>query len=355
MDSKQLYLIEKLKNERSLTLSEYEHLIKHKDEEGAALLREEALKARRSVYGDTVFIRGLIEISNICKNDCLYCGIRRSNTSCERYRLTEAEILSCCDEGYSLGFRTFVMQGGEDPYFNDDVMCSVIKKIADNYPDCAITLSLGERSKESYKRLFDSGANRYLLRHETADSEHYSKLHPKEMSLYERIECLNALKEIGFQAGCGFMVGSPFQTEKEIALDLKFTEEFKPQMCGVGPFIPHRATPFHSYPKGSAELTCYLLSIIRLINPSVLLPSTTALATAEENGHEMGLKSGANVIMSNLSPESVRKKYELYNGKKSFGDESAQAVRKLSENVKKAGFYIVTARGDYITNSEKEG
>lgn len=339
-------LIEKLNNEHTLSHDEYVYLIDNRNEEAAKLLAEKADKVRREIYGNSVFIRGLIEISNFCKNDCLYCGIRRSNKGCDRYRLTKDDILGCCDEGYALGFRTFVLQGGEDAYFNDDVLCDIVKSIKDNHPDCAVTLSLGERSEESYRRLRESGADRYLLRHETADSLHYSKLHPKEMSFETRMNCLKTLKRLGFQTGCGFMVGSPCQTTEMIAKDLCFIEEFRPDMCGIGPFVPHKDTPFAKEKGGSAELTCYLLSIIRLIHPPVLLPSTTALGTIDENGREKGILAGANVVMPNLSPGSVRKKYELYNNKLSDGDESAQSKDNLAKRIEKIGYKIVTDRGD---------
>lgn len=342
-----LKIIEKLEKEHSLTVEEYEYLIDGRTEEIAEIIAEKARKVREAIYGKSVYIRGLIEISNICKNDCLYCGIRRSNKLCDRYRLSEEEILDCADEGYALGFRTFVMQGGEDGSFSDEFMCSVIRKLKEKYPDCAVTLSIGERSRESYERLFNAGANRFLLRHETADKEHYEKLHPEGMSFETRMECLRNLKEIGFQTGCGFMVGSPFQTTHNLALDLKFVEEFKPQMCGIGPFIPHKDTPFKDYPPGTAELTCYLLSIIRLIHPNILLPSTTALGTILDGGREKGILAGANVVMPNLSPISVRKKYMLYNGKISTGDESAEAVKNLAKRMKSIGYEIVNDRGDY--------
>ena len=341
-----LSLIEKLEKEHSLTLGEYQFLIDNRTPEIAQVLAEKADKIRREIYGNAVFIRGLIEVSNICKNDCLYCGIRRSNRNCDRYRLTKAEILECCDEGYGLGFRTFVMQGGEDAFFSDSVLCDIVRAIKERYPDCAVTLSMGEKSEESYQKLFDAGADRYLLRHETADSEHYAMLHPEEMSFETRMNCLKALRKIGFQTGCGFMVGSPYQTTAMLAKDLKFVEEFKPDMCGIGPFIPHKDTPFADKAGGSAELTCYLLSIIRLIHPPVLLPSTTALGTIDENGREKGIMAGANVVMPNLSPKSVRKKYELYNNKLSDGDESAQCKESLNERIKKIGYEIVTDRGD---------
>lgn len=346
MNGKTLYLTEKLENTHSLQTDEYEYLINNFDDESAQLLAEKAVRARKTVYGRDIYIRGLIEISNYCKNDCLYCGIRRSNTSCERYRLTREEILECCSEGYKLGLRTFVMQGGEDNRFGNEFICSLVKEIKALYPDCAVTLSLGEKSFSSYKKLREAGTDRYLLRHETADKEHYKKLHPENMSFEKRMECLESLKKTGFQTGCGFMVGSPFQTSLTLAKDLKFIEEFKPEMCGIGPFIPHNATPFKEHVAGSVELTCYLLSIIRLIQPEILLPSTTALATLLPDGHERGIQAGANVIMPNLSPSSVRKKYELYNNKKSFGDEAAQSIEILKSKMNAVGYRIVTARGD---------
>lgn len=346
MNEKLFEIGQKLIDTGKLTTTEYKYLIDNRNEEITELLKNEAVKKRKEVYGNTVFIRGLIEISNICKNDCLYCGIRASNKECDRYRLTKEEILSCCDEGYSLGFRTFVMQGGEDLHFIDEVLCDIIGEIKKKYPDCAITLSLGERSCESYKKLYDAGADRYLLRHETADEEHYNKLHPSKMSYKTRMECLKNLKKIGFQTGCGFMVGSPYQTTENLAKDLKFIEEFSPQMCGIGPFIPHKATQFHDCPSGDVELTCYLLSIIRLIKPTILLPATTALGSAEQGGREKGILCGANVIMPNLSPHSVRKKYELYNNKLISGNESAQEIENLKNSMKNIGYKIVTDRGD---------
>ncbi|MBR3818701.1 MAG: [Clostridia bacterium] len=340
-------LINKLEKEHSLTADEYKYLIDNRNEEYASMLSEKAVDIRKKIYGNAVFIRGLIEISNICKNDCLYCGIRGGNKNCDRFRLTKEQILSCCENGYSLGFRTFVMQGGEDMYFSDDVMCDIISEIKTRYPDCAITLSLGERSYESYKKLFDAGADRYLLRHETADKAHYAKLHPDNLSFDKRMQCLENLKKIGFQTGCGFMVGSPFQTSEHLAKDLKFIEEFKPEMCGIGPFIPHKDTVFNNYTPGTVELTCYLLSIIRLISPSILLPATTALGSIDPVGREKGILAGANVVMPNLSPLDTRVKYSLYNNKLSSGAESAQGKAILEDKINSIGYRIVTDRGDY--------
>lgn len=346
MNNQVFSLIHTLAESHRLSLSDYMYLIENRSEESAELLASLAVEARKKVYGNTVFIRGLIEISNICKNDCLYCGIRKSNQSCERYRLTPEQILECAEEGYSLGFRTFVLQGGEDGYFTDDRLCNLISSLKKHCMECAITLSLGERSFESYKKLYDAGADRYLLRHETANEEHYKRLHPKEMSFERRIKCLYDLKKIGYQTGCGFMVGSPYQTNKTLAEDLKFIESFQPDMCGIGPFIPHKNTPLKEMEAGTVELTCYLLSIIRLICPSILLPSTTALGTIHPFGRELGIQAGANVVMPNLSPRSVRKKYELYNNKICTGAESAQAVDSLKQRMSAVGYEIVTDRGD---------
>lgn len=346
MDKRLFSLVEKLITEHKLTLDEYEHLIENRTSEVAEYLATEAVRFRKGIYGESVFIRGLIEISNICKNDCYYCGIRKSNAKCERYRLTREEILECCREGYDLGFRTFVFQGGEDAFFTDEWLEELVCSIKAEHPDCAVTLSLGERSRESYQRLYDAGADRYLLRHETADEEHYALLHPKEQTLDDRMNCLQNLKEIGYQVGCGFMVGSPYQTSSHLAKDLKFIEEFQPDMCGIGPFIPHKDTPFVFEVAGSVELTCYLLSIIRLIKPNILLPATTALGSLTEDGREKGILAGANVVMPNLSPASVRKKYMLYNNKVSDGAESAQSRKILEEKMASIGYRVVTDRGD---------
>lgn len=339
-------LIQKLNKTNGLSVEEYEELLDGRTPEAAEYLASLAVSHRKEYYGTSVFIRGLIEISNICKNDCYYCGIRRSNKNCNRYRLQPDEIIECANEGYELGFRTFVLQGGEDSFFSDDVLCEIITKIKELHHDCAVTLSLGERTYESYKRLFECGADRYLLRHETADKEHYKKLHPDDMSFENRMNCLENLREIGYQVGCGFMVGSPFQTNKNLAEDLKFIEKFSPDMCGIGPFIPHNATPFRDFSAGSLELTLYCLSIIRLIKPNILLPATTALGTISPDGRERGILSGANVVMPNLSPETQRKKYELYNNKLFADEESAQSLHKLSSKMKSIGYEIVVDRGD---------
>lgn len=341
-------LIYKLRDTHSLTIPEYETLLQERDPDAAGLLAALALVEKQKIYGNDIYIRGLIEVSNICKNDCYYCGIRKSNARCDRYRLTAEDILACCAEGYDLGFRTFVMQGGEDGSFTDAFLVPLLREIKKRYPDCAITLSLGERSYDSYRQLKEAGADRYLLRHETADMEHYGKLHPASLSLENRMQCLRNLKELGYQVGCGFMVGSPYQTIEMLAKDLKFIENFRPDMCGIGPFIPHKDTPFRDFPAGDVELTCYLLSILRLIQPTLLLPATTALGTLSENGREKGILAGANVVMPNLSPTAVRRKYMLYDNKLSDGAESAQALASLRERMERIGCRIAVARGDII-------
>lgn len=341
-------LVQKLAQTHSLEVPEYQALIEGRNEETARLLRTLAVKERERIYGHDVYVRGLIEVSSICRNDCLYCGIRRSNADCERYRLSPEEIIACADEGYSLGFRTFVLQGGEDSYFTDEVLGGIVRDIKEHHPDSAITLSMGERTRESYAYLKACGADRYLLRHETADKEHYARLHPSAMSYDNRMNCLRVLRELGYAVGCGFMVGSPYQTAENIACDLKFIETFRPEMCGIGPFIPHKDTPFKDYSAGTLELTCYLLSIIRLIYPPVLLPATTALGTINPMGREMGIMAGANVVMPNLSPVGVRKKYALYDNKICTGEESAQCRDCLNRRMRTIGYEVVTSRGDII-------
>ena len=310
-------------------------------------MRQEAERVRREVYGNAVYIRGLIEFTSYCKNNCLYCGIRRDNRAIGRYRLTAEEVLACCQEGYGLGFRTFVLQGGEDPYFTDDRVCAIVEKIKGQFPDCAVTLSLGERSRESYQRLFDAGADRYLLRHETFSRAHYEMLHPADMSYENRIRCLYDLKDIGYQVGTGFMVGSPGQTAEHLAEDLAFIRTFRPHMVGIGPFVPHHATPFAGEPGGSVELTLRLLSMIRLILPEVLLPATTALGTLDSQGREKGILAGANVVMPNLSPKAVRGKYQIYDNKASWGSEAAEGLEQLHQAMKKIGYEVVADRGDH--------
>lgn len=309
-------------------------------------LAEAADIRRRENYGDKIYIRGLIEFTNYCRNNCYYCGIRRDNKKAERYRLTKDEILLCCDEGYKLGFRTFVMQGGEDPYYTDEMICDIVSKIKSRYPDCAVTLSIGEKPRESYQAFFDAGADRYLLRHETADPEHYGKLHPEAMSLENRKECLFDLKEIGYQVGSGFMVGSPYQTTENLISDLRFLQKLQPDMIGIGPYITHADTPFAEFKSGDVMLTLRLVSILRLMFPYALIPSTTALGTIHPQGRELGLKAGANVVMPNLSPVSVRKLYSLYENKICTGEEAAQCRGCLERRVESAGYKIVTDIGN---------
>lgn len=351
MNAKTQELIERLALTHRLEAEEYATLIDARDEESASFLADFAVEARQRIYGNAVYTRGLIEISNICKNDCLYCGIRRSNPHIDRYRLSPEEILACCDEGYTLGFRTFVLQAGEDAWFTDDILVNLIAAIKTAHPDCAITLSLGERGYDSFKRLYDAGADRYLLRHETADRAHYEKLHPAGMSFDNRMKCLADLREIGYQVGCGFMVGSPCQTTESLVKDLRFIERFHPDMCGIGPFVPHHDTVFRDMPRGTLELTTYLLSIIRLIQPDILLPATTALATIDPQGREKGILAGANVVMPNLSPVSVREKYALYDGKVCTGEEAAQCRFCLDRRMESVGYQIVVARGDIKKSS----
>lgn len=316
------------------------------DAASCAKLQEEADRIRREYYGDKVFTRGLIEYTNYCRNDCYYCGIRKSNANAVRYRLSKEEIMDCCTNGYELGFRTFVLQGGEDPYFTDERMVEIIRGIKEVYPECALTLSIGEKSYESYRKFREAGADRYLLRHETADEAHYRILHPENMSLAVRKQCLYNLKRTGYQVGAGFMVGSPGQTKETLAEDLLFLKELQPQMVGIGPFIPHHDTKFAGEPAGSVELTLYLLSVIRILLPKVLLPATTALGTLDPKGREKGLLAGANVVMPNLSPVKNRKQYDLYDNKICTGEEAAECRGCLERRVAGAGYRLVNERGD---------
>ena len=340
-------LIDRLHATGSLDREQWIQLLSERSEETDQYARDLGNKVRQQIYGNDIYVRGLVEFTNYCKNDCYYCGIRRSNKNAQRYRLTEEDILLCCQQGYELGFRTFVLQGGEDGYYTDERLLSIIHKIKAEYPDCALTLSIGEKSEESYRDYREAGVDRYLLRHETADEEHYGKLHPSSMSCEHRKNCLRTLKKLGFQTGAGFMVGSPYQRVENLADDFLFLKELNPEMVGIGPFIPHQDTPFHGEKSGTLEDTLFYLALLRLMLPHVLLPATTALGTIHPKGREMGVLSGANVVMPNLSPVSVRKKYMLYDGKICTGDEAAECRHCLSRRMEQIGCRIVSDRGDY--------
>ncbi len=340
-------LIDRLAEDRTLSDADLLTLITMENDDADRYIAQKAETVRQQVYGNQVFIRGLIEFTNCCKNDCHYCGIRRGNSHCQRYRLTQEEILACCDAGYELGFRTFVLQGGEDPWFTRQRMTELVRAIKSAHPDCALTLSVGEKDRESYQEWFDAGADRYLLRHETANPGLYASLHPSDLSLSNRMRCLKDLKEIGYQVGCGFMVGSPGQTPEMIVEDLRFIEQFQPQMVGIGPFIPHQDTIYKNKAPGSAALTLRLLAILRLMLPHVLLPATTALGTIMGDGRQQGMLYGCNVVMPNLSPADVRKKYTLYDNKISAGEEAAESVALLKKSMSAIGYRVVTDRGDW--------
>ena len=337
-----------------------ETLVKHGDLSDAELLafltepQEEAPlfaaadAVRRKYYGDAVYLRGLIEFTNYCKNNCYYCGIRHGNPHAERYRLTPEQILLCCEEGYRLGYRTFVLQGGEDPYFTDDRICGIVSAIAERYPDCRITLSIGEKSRESYQKYYDAGARRYLLRHETADPVHYRRLHPEPLSLENRKRCLFDLKAIGYQVGSGFMIGSPYQTPECLLADIRFLQELQPAMIGVGPYITHRETPFADMPSGDLHLGLKILALLRLMFPAALIPATTAFGTVHPQGRELALKAGCNVIMPNVSPVQTRKLYDLYENKICTDEEAAQCRGCLERRVQSAGYRVVTGVGDAV-------
>lgn len=340
-------LIEQLENLGQLDKHEWLQLLSDWDEADRHFAAKRAAAIARERFGNRIFTRGLIEFSNYCKNDCYYCGIRRSNQQANRYRLDKKDILACCQTGYRLGFRTFVMQGGEDPYFTTERMTDIIRAVKAGYPDCALTLSLGERPAEDYQAFYDAGADRYLLRHETADNEHYESLHPAEMRPENRKQCLRHLKAIGFQVGCGFMVGSPGQTAEHLAEDFIFIRELSPHMVGIGPFIPHHDTPFCNETPGSLKQTLFLLSLIRIMCKDVLLPATTALGTIDPMGRELGIRAGANVVMPNLSPPAVRKDYLLYDNKICTGDEAAKCRNCLDKRMAAIDYQLVAGRGDW--------
>ena len=339
-------LIYKLNKDHSLSMKEWEQLLSTYTKEDLECATKLAQEIAVKVFGKSVYFRGIIEFSNFCKCDCYYCGIRKSNKECQRYRLTLSDIMECCKEGYENGFRTFVLQGGEDGWFTDEKVCEMVKTIKETYPDCAVTLSLGEKSYESYKLFKEAGADRYLLRHETADAEHFGVLHPKKQTLKSRMQCLKDLKSLGYQTGCGIMVGTPGQTPAIIAKDMKFMEEFQPEMIGVGPFLPHKDTPFKDEEKGSTELTLFLLALCRIMLPEVLLPATTALGTVETDGRKQGVLVGCNVVMPNLSPISVRKKYMLYDEKAGTEISAAEGIALLSKQMEEIGYEVKVGRGD---------
>lgn len=347
MTSSNKNLIDKLNWEKALSKEEWTALIAGFEpvdrEYAASLARAIALKR----FGPNIFFRGIVEFTNICKNNCYYCGIRCGNSKVERYRLDKETILDCCRSGYQNGYRTFVLQGGEDPWFTTDRMVDIVSAIRSEFPDCAITLSIGELGREDYQRLYDAGANRYLLRHETANAHHYSLLHPRPMTLASRMECLKNLKEIGYQTGCGMMVGTPGQTAEHLAEDMLFIHSFRPEMIGIGPFIPHHQTPFGDKPAGSVELTLFLLSLCRIMLPNVLLPATTALGTLSRDGRKAGVLAGANVIMPNLSPTVQREKYMLYDNKAITGEDAGESLCTLSGHMAEIGYTLVVGRGDF--------
>ncbi len=341
------HLIDKLYETRQLSREEYIQILNGINAATSEYLFEKAREVSRNNFENAIYTRGLIEFTNYCKNNCYYCGIRAGNTHADRYRLTREDILSCCGTGHELGFRTFVLQGGEDSHYSDEDIVNIITAIKQNYPDCALTLSIGEKSYDSYKKYYEAGADRYLLRHETANEEHYKKLHPQNLSLVNRKKCLYNLKEIGFQVGTGFMVGSPYQTTENLAEELLFLKEFNPHMVGIGPFIPHSETRYAEKAAGSLELTLVLIGLIRLLLPKALIPATTALGTINSLGREKGILAGANVVMPNLSPVAVRKKYSLYDNKICTGEEAAECRFCLSNRMKNIGYELVVDRGDY--------
>ncbi|HJA67460.1 MAG TPA: [FeFe] hydrogenase H-cluster radical SAM maturase HydE [Candidatus Mediterraneibacter cottocaccae] len=348
MNGEGIPLIRRLEQNHELTREEWTELIRNRDDESAACLFERAREIRIRHYGHDIYIRGLIEFTNYCRNDCYYCGIRKSNANAVRYRLSREEILSCCETGYRLGFRTFVLQGGEDGWYTPKRMAEIISEIRTSWKDCAITLSVGELSRDTYRLWKEAGADRYLLRHETYDPEHYARLHPAGLTAANRQRCLWNLKELGYQVGTGFMVGSPYQTPENLADDMIFLKRLNPQMVGIGPFISHHDTPFAQMPSGTLELTLFMLGLIRLMLPKVLLPATTALGTIAPDGREKGILAGANVVMPNLSPPQVRQNYLLYDNKLCTGDEAAESLKDLDARMQKIGYHLAVNRGDSL-------
>lgn len=345
-------LIDSFPADRELSDDEWRFLIE--GDYDRQRLFDKADEVRRRYYGTDIYIRGLIEISSFCKNDCFYCGIRRSNGNAERYRLSEEDILACCGQGYGLGFRTFVLQGGEDSFHTTEWVAELVSSIKEKYPNCAVTLSLGERPRKDYELWYQAGADRYLLRHETASRSHYEKLHPPGQTFAHRMECLWNLKLIGYQTGAGFMVGSPFQKTEDLIADMRFLQKLQPHMVGIGPFIPHHDTPFADARQGSLERTLTMVALTRLILPKALLPATTALGTIHPKGRELGLQAGANVIMPNLSPVAVRSRYSLYDNKLCTGEEAAEGMESLRRKTMEAGYRIVVDRGDFLTKGQDE-
>jgi len=347
-------LIDKLNSEHALLHEEWGQIFDTWDAYDLQYAARLANCISLERFGRKIYFRGIIEFTNVCKNDCYYCGIRAGNSNCARYRLDEEDILKCCADGYAHGFRTFVLQGGEDPYYTKEKICGIVHRITEEYPDCAVTMSIGELDRDFYQALYDAGARRYLLRHETADAEHYASLHPAGMALESRMRCLKDLKEIGFQTGCGIMVGSPYQTSEHLAKDMEFMTEFQPEMVGLGPFIPHKDTPFRDEPAGSVDKTLLVIALTRILLPDALIPSTTALGTAEAEGRQKGVLAGCNVVMPNLSPMEVRKKYMLYDGKVGTDMSAEAGIRTLRAQMEEIGYEVVVTRGDFTYHGRNQ-
>lgn len=340
-------IAERLVSEHRLNAEEFRALIESCDDPTLDFLRNEAVRTAQKRFGRGIFVRGLIEISSYCRNNCLYCGLRRDNRNAERYRLTREQILECCKQGYEAGLRTFVLQGGEDAALTDEWLEAVISAIRERYPDAAITLSLGERSEESYARMYKAGANRYLLRHEAADRELYRAIHPDKMSYDNRVACIKTLKNLGYQTGMGMMVGVAGQSVEALVQDLFLMESIQPEMIGIGPFIPHHDTPFGNNAAGDMRQTLLMLAIVRLMFPDALIPSTTALASLSSDGRKQGILSGANVVMPNISPLSLRRKYAIYDNKAISGSEAVEGLNLLERELNEIGYYIDFSRGDF--------
>ncbi len=345
VNEKILQLIKKLYIKNDLEDEELLYLLDNINEKEKKYLFSLAKKTRDEVYGNRVYLRGLIEFTNYCNKRCVYCGINASNKNVKRYRLTKHEILDSCIKGKKLGFNTFVLQGGEDKFFTDEIICDIVQSIKLKIPDCAVTLSIGEREFESYKAFKKAGVDRYLLRHETTNSDLYTRLHPNS-KLQNRMECLKDLKDLGFQTGAGFMVGLPGYETKDYVKDLRFLKNLQPEMVGIGPFIPHADTEMKHCKSGDLKTVILILAMVRLLLPKVLLPATTALSTIDSEGRKKGLNAGANVIMPNLTPGIYREDYSLYNEKMITGSESVEELELIKKQLEDYGYICDMSKGD---------
>jgi biotin synthase len=327
-------------------------IIKWLKADDAAELFAMADDIRKRYFKDEVHIRGIIEFSNYCMKNCFYCGLRRDNKTIERYRISEDEIIDTALKAGELGYKTILLQSGEDGGYTIEGLCAIIKRIRSNL-DCAITLSLGEKSFDEYRSLRDAGADRYLLRFETSDRGLFNKLKP-DSSYENRLDCIKNLKKLGFQVGSGFMVGLPGQTYEILADDILLLRELDLDMIGIGPFLSHHNTPLGNSASGTLDLTLRALAIIRILMPDVHIPATTAMGTVEKGGREKALQCGANVIMPNVTPIKYRKYYEIYPNKICIDDAPSDCRACIEGMLKSLGRAAATNKGDSIKVKRKK-